>query len=90
MVELLLRSGASVNKLNDQGATAFQEAVMHDHLKVCEMLVHAGAKICTTNIYGAQPFFTAAQCGSINVLNFLLSKGSLFFRAGTLSRYSIN
>ena len=75
MVELLLRSGASVNKPNDQGVTAFQEAIAQNHLKICEMLFQAGAKVCTTNLYGVQPFFTAAQSGCVNILNFLLSKG---------------
>ena len=75
MVELLLRCGASVNKTDNQGATPFHEAVRTDQLEVCEILFQAGAKISTFNIYGNRPFFTAAQGGCSNVLNFLLAKG---------------
>lgn len=39
------------------------------------MLLQAGANVMAKNVYGLDPLFTAAQCGTAEVLSFLLMKG---------------
>uniref|UniRef100_A0A3B1JZ71 Ankyrin repeat and SOCS box containing 2a, tandem duplicate 2 n=1 Tax=Astyanax mexicanus TaxID=7994 RepID=A0A3B1JZ71_ASTMX len=76
-VGLLLRFGASTTKSCVQGGTPLHEAVRQKNLEICKMLLQAGAKIMAKNIYGIDPVFTAAQCGTTDVLNFLLMKGDV-------------
>lgn len=61
-----------------QGMTPLHEAAGHDNVEICQMLLNAGAKLNAANIYGIDPFFTAAQNGRVEVLSFLISKGKVF------------
>lgn len=70
-----MKFGASPNKACVQGGTPLHEAVGHINLEICKMLLQAGANPKAKNIYGIDSVFTAAQCGAVDVLNLLLSKG---------------
>lgn len=72
---ILLKFGAAPNKACVQGVTPLHEAVRNKNLQLCKMLLQAKANIRSKNIYGIDPLFTAAQCGAVDVLYFLLSEG---------------
>ncbi|CAL1602956.1 unnamed protein product [Knipowitschia caucasica] len=76
MVAALLNHGAVVNKPCIQGFTALQEAVVQNHVEICEMLISAGAKINTVNMFGITPLFSAAQNGSMDTLRLLIKHGA--------------
>lgn len=74
-----MKSGASPNKACVQGVTPLHEAVRNKNLQISKMLLQAGANLKAKNIYGIDPFFTAAQCGAVDVLCLLLSEGKYHF-----------
>lgn len=75
MVILLLRYGADVNQKCLDRWTVLHEAVLQNHLEICEILTDNGAMVSTPNPCGMTPLFLAAQCGHIEVLKFLVNKG---------------
>lgn len=75
MVAVLLNHGAAVNTRCIQGWTALQESVVRNNVEICEMLLKAGAKLSLTNKFGISPLFSAAQCGQLATLRFLLRHG---------------
>lgn len=78
IVELLLKFGATPRKACVQGGTPLHEAVRNKKLKICKMLINAGAKLWARNVYGIDALFTAAQCNAVDELNYLIYKGKIF------------
>ncbi len=70
-----MRFGASPTKACVQGGTPLHEAVRNKNVKICKMLIQAGAKLWARNVYGIEALFTAAQCNAADVLNYLICKG---------------
>lgn len=78
-MELLLRFGATPTKACIQGGTPLHEAVRNKMLESCKMLIQAGAKLWAQNVYGIDSLFTAAQCNAVDVLSYLIHKGTIIF-----------
>lgn len=64
-----------MNRSCSLGATALHEACRHSELKLCRMLLEAGANLQARNIYGIQPFFVAAQHGHVKIIRMLAKRG---------------
>ncbi|KAI5801200.1 ankyrin repeat-containing domain protein [Geopyxis carbonaria] len=63
--------------LNERGQTPLHWAAEHDELNVAQRLLDRGAPIAARNIPDEEAaVHIAARCGSVGVLNFLLSRGA--------------
>ncbi|MEQ2196020.1 hypothetical protein XENOCAPTIV_022292, partial [Xenoophorus captivus] len=59
VVELLLRYGAQVNLTCTQGDSPLHEACQHGCLRLCSILLDAGADLKVKNIYNIQPLIVS-------------------------------
>ncbi|XP_032420632.1 LOW QUALITY PROTEIN: ankyrin repeat and SOCS box protein 10 [Xiphophorus hellerii] len=83
-VELYLRHGAAVDKQNDEGLTPLNAACAHPqeikdlerYLKVCQMLLDAGADVHTKDQDKHTPLHMACKNANPDVVDLLLAKGS--------------
>lgn len=75
MVELILKSGGNASRGDAAGVTPLHEAVGSRNVRMCKLLVEAGAQIGAKNVYGIDPVFTAAQIGDTELLSFLIRHG---------------
>ncbi len=74
-VRALLGSGADVNSMTPDGATALQWAVHTDQPELVELLLAAGADVEISNRYGVSPASLAAENGNAAILERLLQAG---------------
>ncbi|XP_054889235.1 ankyrin repeat and SOCS box protein 10 [Poeciliopsis prolifica] len=83
-VELYLRHGAAVDKQNDEGLTPLNAACAQPqeikdlgrYLKVCQMLLDAGADVHTKDQDKHTPLHMACKNANPDVVDLLLAKGS--------------
>ncbi|XP_005807654.1 ankyrin repeat and SOCS box protein 10 isoform X1 [Xiphophorus maculatus] len=83
-VELYLRHGAAVDKQNDEGLTPLNAACAHPqeikdlarYLKVCQLLLDAGADVHTKDQDKHTPLHMACKNANPDVVDLLLAKGS--------------
>lgn len=78
IVNLLLRSGAQVNRSSSLGVSPLHEACRLGQVELCRLLLAAGADLHAKTIYGVQPVFTAAQHGHVDVLHLLAERGQSY------------
>ena len=80
LIELMDRPGFDVNYQNPDmwGYTPFMAAVLYDRADVAEELVKRGATLKNPTPGKATYIDVAVQKGSVNMVNFLLSKGVNF------------
>lgn len=79
-IKILLRAGANATLKNQLGATALHYVVQHteqygDNLQILESLIDAGTNINEQCIFGT-PLCIAAEHGSLEQVNFLMSRGA--------------
>lgn len=83
-IELYLSHGASVDKQNDEGLTPLNVACAHPqeikdlgrYLKVCQMLLDAGADVHTKDQDKHTPLHMACKNANPDIVDLLLAKGS--------------
>ncbi|XP_047224902.1 ankyrin repeat and SOCS box protein 10 isoform X1 [Girardinichthys multiradiatus] len=83
-VELYLRHGASVDNKNNEGLTPLNAACAHPqemkdfgrYLKVCQMLLDAGADVRTKDQDRHTPLHMACKNANADVVDLLLAKGA--------------
>lgn len=73
--QLLISRGADIEATDDIGETPLHCAVRRG-LKNTEVLLNNGADLNATDICGKTPLFTATRTGHLNVIKYLLDKGS--------------
>ena len=72
-VQALLSDGVNVNGEQADGATALHWAAYRDDLALANLLINAGADPDKSNELGATPLFLAADNGSVEMVQLLLS-----------------
>jgi ankyrin repeat protein len=75
-VDLLIRSGASVNTANDYGVTPLLLACTNANAAVLDSLLRAGANPNTASGAGETPLMKAASTGSVDAVKLLLGRGA--------------
>lgn len=75
-VNLLLESGADVNRVQADGATALQWAAYHGNADMVALLLEAGADPSIANRNGSTPMWLAASRGDSDVIEILLEGGA--------------
>ncbi len=75
-VQRLIQSGANVNVMQADGATAIHWAAYHGNADMVELLLAAGANPEATNRNGSTPMWLAAERGDTAVLEVLLEGGA--------------
>jgi ankyrin repeat protein len=75
-VRSLLRSGADVNGVQADGATALHWASYHGDEALAESLLDAGANVGAANRNGSTPMWLAAEKGDAEMLKVLLDNGA--------------
>ena len=76
-VSSLLKKGADVNAVQNDGATALHWAAYLNDADTMAMLLRAGAKVNAKNDLGVTPLALAAQQGATAVIEQLLKAGAL-------------
>lgn len=73
-VEVLLRSKARLDIVNNRGEGAAYHAVLGKELRILEKLVNAGARVDSPNDDGVTPLMVAAAMGDKEIVRLLLKK----------------
>ena len=76
VVELLLKAGADLSSINNQGETALLCASHQGHVAVLESLIQAGAPLNTANNRGETALMIGARRGCHDAVRLLLKKGA--------------
>jgi len=71
MVELLLESGADIDKVDGVGWTPLMEAIMDEKTELCKYLVEKGADKSIANARGATAPMLAQKFGRSSMFGFL-------------------
>ncbi len=71
MVELLLKKGANIDKVDGVGWTPLMEAIMDDKASLCKLLVDSGADKSITNTRGATAPMLAQKFGRSSMYGYL-------------------
>lgn len=74
-VKNLLKSGAPVNSLNSEGATALHWAAFKGHLEVAKILVQHGARVNALTKKGSTPLRLATTHKQEELIKYLKLKG---------------
>lgn len=75
-VRKLLRKGADVNKVSEDGTTPLRWAVQEGHLDIIQLLLSHGADINATDEEGQTPLYQAAADGNRELVEYLLDNGA--------------
>ncbi|KPI84845.1 hypothetical protein ABL78_6102 [Leptomonas seymouri] len=65
---------ADVNATNAQGRTPLHEAVTHNYVECCELLLDNGADDTIQSTTQSTPFHTAAACGSVECMEVIFAR----------------
>ena len=77
VVKVLVERGANPNDLSLVGQAPLWAAVVDTNLNMVRLLVDKGAKLDSLDPEsGFTPLGTAAQCGAVDIMDFLLGKGA--------------
>jgi len=76
-VEVLLKGGAHPNTQYRRAGTALHIAAAFDRVKEASLLVNSGAGIEERDFLGFTPLVRASRCGSIHVVELLITRGAL-------------
>lgn len=76
IVDLLLKSGASLYTTSELGYTPLHAAAQAGHLTIAKVLVKKGISIDSSAQCGSTPLHLAAQKGRDNLVEYLLSLGA--------------
>lgn len=76
MIELLIRHGASVYTVSNNGGTVMHQAAIYGHLDVIYSLFEHGAAIDVVSSTNATPLCEAASRGRCEIVLFLLENGA--------------
>ncbi|CDK30207.1 ankyrin repeat domain-containing protein [Candidatus Babela massiliensis] len=76
VVEILIKSGASINTKNNNGFTALMRASINDHKDIVQILIDKGASINTKNEYGFTALMLASSNGHKDIVELLIDKGA--------------
>jgi|GEM_PF-1147948 len=72
----LIKAGADVNAVNEQGRTPLHAAATHNHLDIIKTLVENGANVNVRSKNLGTPLHDAAVNGNLEVAKYLLAKGA--------------
>ena len=75
IIQMLIQTGAEVNKSDCKGLTALHLAVCKEDTRISELLLNNGAIIDTQGELVSSPLIRAIECGSIANVNLLLREG---------------
>ncbi len=75
-VAALIKAGANVNAVNEQGRTPLHAAATHNHLDIIKTLIKSGAKVNVRSKNLGTPLHDAAVNGNLEVAKYLLAKGA--------------
>ena len=70
-VDLLVKSGANVDKLDATGQSALYTAAVNNRLSVVQLLIDQGADVDLPENAGMTPLHTAAKLGRLSMVQFL-------------------
>ena len=77
VVKVLVERGANPNDLSLDGQAPLWAAIVNTNLNMVRLLVDKGAKLDGLDPESEfTPLGTAAQCGAVDIMDFLLSKGA--------------
>ncbi len=76
LVELLIKHGADIHQVNDDGETPFQEAIETGCMPLVELLIKHGADIHQVNDDGETPFQEAMENGYMPLVELLIKHGA--------------
>src|SRR5882757_4642262 len=78
VVELLVKSGANVNKPNNNLETPLGLAAHHGRLDIAQLLLKSGSSIHFQDSIGSTPLHRAAEHGHLDIVVLLLNSGADF------------
>ena len=76
VAELLIESGAEVNKVGYRGRTPLHCAAIKGHKEVSQLLIESGADPNVLNNYGSTPLNLASRNGHKEVTELLIERGA--------------
>ena len=76
LVDYLIKSGAKVTTVANNGDTALDLAAENGHTKICAALMHAGAKLEHRSEGGRTPLMRAARQGHEPTVDYLIKAGA--------------
>jgi len=74
VVEMLIKLGADVNILDEDGKTPLHDACLKGQVNTARLLLDRGAKIDARDKEGASPLHDAALGGNVKIIEFLLER----------------
>ena len=90
VVEVLISSGASLNKKSKEGRTALQYTCENGDLDIVKMLISRGADIETEDRDGSIPLMMAARKRHHSVVNKLVSSGASLNKGNMKGRTALH
>ncbi|MCP4370086.1 MAG: hypothetical protein GY797_18520 [Deltaproteobacteria bacterium] len=78
----LLKSGADVNLINENGYSPLYMASMDGHAEIVKLLLEAGADVNKASTNGITPLYSASVAGTIKVVRLLLEAGADVNKSG--------
>jgi len=76
IVKLLVKKGADINAVGENGYTVLMEAARRGHQEVVEFLVEKGADVNAIDSHGRTALIEAAVYGTQEMVGFLVEKGA--------------
>ena len=77
VARLLLKNSAQVNAIaSHNGSTPIQDACLHGHLKMVEILINSGANIHLADHEGWTPIHLASSEGYLEIVDLLIKSGA--------------
>lgn len=75
LVNRLIKLGAKVNDINDDGWTALHVAALRNHVDVTSVLIRGNSDLDFTDSFGHSPLHVACSKGSAEVIQLLIEAG---------------